>query len=162
MSDWQKTLRDDSISTLEQLRAYVAGRFGEEAAEREIDVEALRPAFDNFQMRITRESLDQIREVGDANWQQFIPTVQELEIVDGVIDSLDEEGDSPVPNITTGIPIARCSSSARCAPATAASAPAGGRSATRRRYRSRSTSRRSSTSPSIRRFATSSSRAATR
>ena len=49
MSDWQKTLRDDSISTLEQLRPYVAERFGEEAAEREIDVEALRPAFDNFQ-----------------------------------------------------------------------------------------------------------------
>src|SRR3954463_15176690 len=104
MSDWQKTLRDDSISTLEQLRAYVAERFGEEAAEREIDVEALQPAFDNFQMRITRESLGQIKEVGDANWQQFIPTVQELEIVDGVIDSLDEDGDSPVPNITHRYP----------------------------------------------------------
>src|SRR3954463_16033627 len=104
MSDWQKTLRDDSISTLEQLRAYVAERFGEEAAEREIDVEALQPAFDNFQMRITRESLGQIKEVGDANWQQFIPSVQELEIVDGVIDSLDEAGDSPVPNITHRYP----------------------------------------------------------
>ena len=46
-------------------------------------MEALRPAFDNFQMRITRESLSSIREVGDANWAQFIPTVQELEIVDG-------------------------------------------------------------------------------
>mgnify|MGYP003297814784 CR=1 FL=1 len=33
MSDWQKTLRDDSISTLAQLRAYVAERFGEEAAD---------------------------------------------------------------------------------------------------------------------------------
>ena len=104
MSDWQKTLRSDSISTLEQLRAYVAERFGEEVAEREIDVRALTPAFDNFQMRITRESLAQIREVGDANWNQFIPSVQELEIVDGVIDSLDEDGDSPVPNITHRYP----------------------------------------------------------
>ncbi len=104
MSDWQKVLRDESISSLEQLKAYIAERFGEEAAEREIDVEALRPAFDNFQMRITRESLSQIREVGDANWNQFIPTVQELEIVDGVIDSLDEDGDSPVPNITHRYP----------------------------------------------------------
>ena len=77
---------------------------GEDAAEREIDIEALRPAFDNFQMRITRESLSQIGEVGDANWQQFIPSVQELEIVDGVIDSLDEDGDSPVPNITHRYP----------------------------------------------------------
>ena len=104
MSDWQKTLRSESISTLEQLRAYVAERFGEDVAEREIDVQALGPAFDNFQMRITRESLAQIREVGDANWNQFIPSVQELEIIDGVIDSLDEDGDSPVPNITHRYP----------------------------------------------------------
>src|SRR6478752_5176858 len=104
MSDWQKILRDESISTLEELKTYVAERFGYEAAEREIDVEALQPAFDNFQMRITRESLSQIKEVGDANWNQFIPTVQELEIVDGVIDSLDEDGDSPVPNITHRYP----------------------------------------------------------
>jgi lysine 2,3-aminomutase len=104
MSDWQKVLKDESIGTLEELRSYVAERFGEEVAEREIDVEALRPAFDNFQMRITRESLSQIREVGDPNWNQFIPTVQELEIVDGVIDSLDEDGDSPVPNITHRYP----------------------------------------------------------
>ncbi|MDQ6635165.1 MAG: KamA family radical SAM protein, partial [Gemmatimonadota bacterium] len=104
MSDWQKVLKDESISTLAELRAYVAERFGEEAAEREIDVEALQPAFDNFQMRITRESLSQIKEVGDPNWNQFIPSVQELEIVDGVIDSLDEDGDSPVPNITHRYP----------------------------------------------------------
>src|SRR3954447_15721797 len=104
MSDWQKVLRDDSINSLEQLRAYVAERFGEDAAEREIDVEALQPAFDNFQMRITRESLSQIKEVGDANWNQFIPTVEELDVVDGVIDSLDEDGDSPVPNITHRYP----------------------------------------------------------
>ncbi|HEV7992106.1 MAG TPA: KamA family radical SAM protein [Gemmatimonadaceae bacterium] len=104
MSDWQKILRDESISTLEELKAYVADRFGADAAEREIDVAALAPAFDNFQMRITRESLSQIKEVGDANWNQFIPTVQELEIVDGVIDSLDEDGDSPVPNITHRYP----------------------------------------------------------
>ena len=77
MSDWQKILRDDSISTLDELKSYVTERFGADAAEREIDVEALKPAFDNFQMRITRESLAQIREVGDANWNQFIPSVQE-------------------------------------------------------------------------------------
>jgi lysine 2,3-aminomutase len=104
MSDWQKVLKDESISTLEELRAYVTERFGEDVAEREIDVEALQPAFDNFQMRITRESLSQIKEVGDPNWNQFIPSVQELEIVDGVIDSLDEDGDSPVPNITHRYP----------------------------------------------------------
>ena len=30
MSDWQKVLKDESISTLEELRAYVVERFGEE------------------------------------------------------------------------------------------------------------------------------------
>jgi lysine 2,3-aminomutase len=37
-------------------------------------------------------------------WNQYVPTVQELDIVDGVIDSLDEDGDSPVPNITHRYP----------------------------------------------------------
>ncbi len=104
MSDWQKVLRDESISTLDELKSYVSERFGADVAEREIDVEALQPAFDNFQMRITRESLAQVKAVGDANWNQFVPSVQELEVIDGVIDSLDEDGDSPVPNITHRYP----------------------------------------------------------
>src|SRR5256714_8065544 len=37
-------------------------------------------------------------------WNQYIPTVEELHVVDGVIDSLDEDGDSPVPNITHRYP----------------------------------------------------------
>ena len=45
MSEWQQILRDQSIATLEKL----AEKFGPE----NIDVEALRPAFDNFQMRLT-------------------------------------------------------------------------------------------------------------
>jgi len=96
MSDWQKVLRDESVSTLEQL----AERFGHDV----IDVEALVPAFDNFQMRLSPAVLAQIKEVGDAMWQQYVPTVQELDIVDGVIDSLDEDADSPVPNITHRYP----------------------------------------------------------
>src|SRR5919201_2378159 len=95
MSDWQKVVRE-SVDTLEKL----ADRFGRDV----IDVEALKPAFDNFQMRITPAALAQIREVGDPMWQQYVPTVQELEIVDGMIDSLDEDGDSPVPNITHRYP----------------------------------------------------------
>jgi lysine 2,3-aminomutase len=96
MSDWQKVLRDESVSTLEQL----AERFGHDV----IDVEALVPAFDNFQMRLSPAVLGQIKEVGDPMWQQYVPTVQELDIVDGVIDSLDEDADSPVPNITHRYP----------------------------------------------------------
>jgi lysine 2,3-aminomutase len=95
MSDWQKALHE-SIDTLDKLR----DRFGPDV----IDAEALQPAFDNFQMRITQHSLSQIREIGDPVWQQYVPTTQELDIVDGVIDSLDEDGDSPVPNITHRYP----------------------------------------------------------
>jgi lysine 2,3-aminomutase len=95
MSDWQKILHE-SVDTLDKL----ADRFGRDV----IDVEALKPAFDNFQMRITPAALAQIQEVGDPMWQQYVPTTQELDIIDGVIDSLDEDGDSPVPNITHRYP----------------------------------------------------------
>ena len=95
MSDWQKILHE-SIDSLDKL----ATKFGTDA----IDVEALKPAFDNFQMRITPAALAQIQDVGDPMWNQYVPTVQELDIVDGVIDSLDEDGDSPVPNITHRYP----------------------------------------------------------
>src|SRR5215217_5335483 len=95
-SDWQRILREQSVSTLEQL----AERFGRDV----IDVEALQPAFDNFQMRITPAALDQIKAVGDPMWRQYVPTVEELEVVDGLIDSLDEDRDSPVPNITHRYP----------------------------------------------------------
>jgi lysine 2,3-aminomutase len=95
MSDWQKVLHQ-SIDTLDKL----AERFGSDV----IDVEALKLAYENFQMRITPAALEQIQSPGDAMWNQYVPTVQELEIVDGVIDSLDEDGDSPVPNITHRYP----------------------------------------------------------
>ncbi|HWG52966.1 MAG TPA: KamA family radical SAM protein [Gemmatimonadaceae bacterium] len=96
MSEWQRILREESIATLDKL----AERFGRDV----IDVDALAPAFDNFQMRITPAALDQIKEVGDPMWNQYVPTVQELEIHDGIIDSLDEDADSPVPNITHRYP----------------------------------------------------------
>jgi len=95
MSDWQKILHE-SVDTLDKL----ANRYGSDV----IDVEGLAPAFDNFQMRLTPNVLNTIKEVGDPMWQQYVPTTQELDIVDGVIDSLDEDGDSPVPNITHRYP----------------------------------------------------------
>jgi lysine 2,3-aminomutase len=96
MSEWQRILKEDSVATMEEL----ARRFGSDA----IDVHALGPAFDAFQMRITPAALDQIKAVGDAMWNQYIPTVQELEVTDGVVDSLAEDADSPVPNITHRYP----------------------------------------------------------
>ena len=95
MSDWQQKLRE-GVDSLEKL----ADRFGRDV----IDVDGLEPAFDNFQMRITPAVLEQIKEVGDPLWRQYVPTVEELDIQDGMIDSLDEDGDSPVPNITHRYP----------------------------------------------------------
>ena len=77
MSDWQQIIKDGSIATLEKL----ADKFGHDV----IDVEALKPAFDNFQMRITPAALEQIKEVGDPMWNQYIPSVEELEVVDGIV-----------------------------------------------------------------------------
>ena len=95
MSEWQQKLRE-GVDSLEKL----ADRFGRDV----IDVEALEPAFDNFQMRITPAVLEQIKEVGDPLWRQYVPSTEELDIQDGMIDSLDEDGDSPVPNITHRYP----------------------------------------------------------
>src|SRR3954470_702271 len=73
MSDWQKVLHQ-GVDTLDKL----AERFGHDL----IDVEGLRPAFENFQMRITPAALEQIKAPGDPMWNQYVPTVQELDIVD--------------------------------------------------------------------------------
>jgi lysine 2,3-aminomutase len=94
---WQELLRKKSIASLEAL----AQRFGTEHVG---DIERLKQAAENFEFRISPAMVDLIREPGDPIWLQFIPTVQELEIVDGVIDSLDEDSDSPVPNITHRYP----------------------------------------------------------
>jgi len=97
MSDWQKALRDRSLSTLRQL----AAKFGEEHFP---DLERLQQAVDNFELRISPAMVDLIKEPGDPIWRQYVPDLQELDIVDGVPDSLNEDADSPVPNITHRYP----------------------------------------------------------
>jgi len=97
MSDWQQLLRDKSLHTLQQL----VDRFG---AEQFPDLERLQVAADNFEFRISPAMLDLIKEPGDPIWRQYIPTLDELEITDGVMDSLGEDADSPVPNITHRYP----------------------------------------------------------
>jgi lysine 2,3-aminomutase len=100
VSEWQSLLRDRSVATL----AALAARFEHELGPGVIDVAALRGAFDGFQMRLTPAVLDQIKAVGDPMWTQYVPTVAEMEVVDGVVDSLGEDADSPVPNLTHRYP----------------------------------------------------------
>jgi lysine 2,3-aminomutase len=95
MSTWQEQLKH-SITTVDEL----IERFGAET----IDREAVERAIDRFNLRITPAALAQIQRPGDWAWNQYVPTAAENEIVDGIVDSLDEDADSPVPNITHRYP----------------------------------------------------------
>jgi lysine 2,3-aminomutase len=97
MADWQKLLHQRSIRTLRQL----ADKFGTEQFP---ELERLQQAVDNFEFRISPAMIDLIEKPGDPIWRQYVPDLQELDVVDGVLDSLNEEGDSPVPNITHRYP----------------------------------------------------------
>src|SRR5207249_8872443 len=81
----------------------LAERFGSEHFPAELHAR-LRQAIDNFEFRISPPMVDLIRSPNDPIWRQYIPTVQELEVVDGIVDSLSEDRDSPVPNITHRYP----------------------------------------------------------
>jgi len=94
---WQELLRKRSIASLEAL----AERFGPEHVG---DIERLKQAAENFEFRISPAMVDLIREPGDPIWLQYVPTVQELEVEDGIVDSLAEDAHSPVPNITHRYP----------------------------------------------------------
>jgi lysine 2,3-aminomutase len=94
---WQELLRKRSIASLEAL----AERFGPEHVG---DIERLKLAAQNFEFRISPAMVDLIREPGDPIWRQYVPTVQELEVEDGIVDSLAEDAHSPVPNITHRYP----------------------------------------------------------
>ena len=97
METWQERLRKRSIASLEAL----AQRFG---AEHVPEIERLKQAVENFEFRISPAMVDLIESPHDPIWRQYVPTVQELEVRDGLVDSLDEDANSPVPNITHRYP----------------------------------------------------------
>lgn len=99
MSTWQELLKQRSITSLEAL----AERFGPEHFPPDHHAR-LRQAIDNFEFRISPPMVDLIESPDDPIWRQYIPTVQELDVVDGIVDSLEEDRDSPVPNITHRYP----------------------------------------------------------
>jgi len=97
MESWQQLLRKQSIASLEALVA----RFG---AEHFPDLDRLRQAAENFEFRISPAMVDLIKSPGDPIWRQYVPDLQELEVHDGLVDSLAEDANSPVPNITHRYP----------------------------------------------------------
>jgi lysine 2,3-aminomutase len=97
MSEWQSVLHERSLSTLQQL----VDKFGPEHFP---DLERLQQAVENFEFRISPPMVDLIKSPGDPIWRQYVPDLQELDVVEGVLDSLGEDADSPVPNITHRYP----------------------------------------------------------
>src|SRR2546429_9788395 len=97
MEPWQQLLRKQSIASLDALVA----KFG---AEHFPDLERLRRAAENFEFRIPPAMVDLIKSPGDPIWRQYVPDLQELEVHDGLVDSLAEDAHSPVPNITHRYP----------------------------------------------------------
>src|ERR1700758_4643755 len=97
MESWQELLRKKSIASLEVL----AARFGPEHFP---ELDRLRQAAENFEFRISPAMVDLIKSPDDPIWRQYVPSVQELEVHDGIVDSLDEDAHSPVPNITHRYP----------------------------------------------------------
>src|SRR5919108_4701620 len=97
METWQEVLKKNSIASLEVL----AERFGPENFP---ELDRLRLAVENFEFRISPAMVDLIKSPGDPIWRQYVPTMQELEVQDGLVDSLAEDAHSPVPNITHRYP----------------------------------------------------------
>src|SRR6266699_1768451 len=97
MAPWQELLRKKSVATLEALVA----KFGPEHFP---DLERLREAARNLEFRISPAMVDLIKPPGDPIWRQSVPHLQELEVHDGLVHSLAEDANSPVPNITPRYP----------------------------------------------------------
>src|SRR2546428_2527593 len=97
MEPWQQLLGKQSIASVDALVA----KFG---AEHFPDLARLRQAAENFEFRISPAMVELIKSPGDPVWRQYVPDLQELEVHDGLVDSLAEDANSPVPNITHRYP----------------------------------------------------------
>jgi len=92
MELWQQMVRD-SVHTVDQL----VERFS-------LDKTVAEGLDEFFQARINPYYLSLIRQPGDPIWLQCVPSVKELEDMDGYDDPLREDAMSPVPNITHRYP----------------------------------------------------------
>lgn len=95
MDNWQKILKE-SLTSVDDL----VERFGEE----NIDRYEVQRAVKKFNLRITPAALDLIKNPGDPIWNQYVPSALENDVEDGIVDSLGEDEDSPVLNITHRYP----------------------------------------------------------
>jgi lysine 2,3-aminomutase len=92
MTSWQKILKN-SVSSAEQLTDFPG-----------IDQEEIVKVTAIYPMRINSYYLGLIKQAGDPLWRQAVPDVREIEDNSCVIDPLDEENLSPVPNLVHKYP----------------------------------------------------------
>lgn len=92
METWQKLLQASTTSPGELLR-----RYG-------IDPAPLEAVVQRYPMRVNPYYLGLIRSVGDPIWRQAVPSVEETEDRLCCPDPLDEEQQSPVPNLVHRYP----------------------------------------------------------
>ncbi|AMV72723.1 KamA family radical SAM protein [Desulfuromonas carbonis] len=92
METWQKLLQA-SITRPKDLTR----RFG-------VDPQPLEAVAEAYPMRVNPYYLGLIREVGDPIWRQAVPAAEELQDAVCVADPLEEENQSPVPNLVHRYP----------------------------------------------------------
>jgi lysine 2,3-aminomutase len=90
--NWKRILAQ-SITKPEQIRE----RFN-------VDIESLKRVASKYPMKISRYYFDLIDEVDDPLWKQCVPSVNELVDPQGIVDPLNEEGQSPVPGLVHRYP----------------------------------------------------------
>ena len=92
MTSWQKILKN-SISSAEQLTGLP-----------DSDLEEIRTVTGIYPMRINSYYLGLMTRAGDPLWRQAVPDIREIENNSCMVDPLDEENLSPVPNLVHKYP----------------------------------------------------------
>lgn len=92
MTSWKKIL-NNSIISAEQLSGFPDAKIDEIEKVAKI-----------YPMRINPYYLNLIKQTGDSLWRQAIPDIREIKDNTGMIDPLDEENLSPVPNLVHKYP----------------------------------------------------------
>jgi lysine 2,3-aminomutase len=92
MDTWQKLLQASITRPGDLTR-----RFG-------VDPEPLEAVAERYPMRVNPYYLGLIREVGDPIWRQAVPAAEELQDAVCMADPLEEENQSPVPNLVHRYP----------------------------------------------------------
>lgn len=92
MEKWQQILRRSVVEPRD-----LAARFG-------LDSRPLEQVVGQYPMRINPYYLNLIERVGDPLWLQAVPDIREIEDTVCLVDPLDEENLSPVPNLVHKYP----------------------------------------------------------